>query len=46
LKVKSDAKIDYVHGEETTEKLWSQPWNMGFWLPIMDKNDFFKTVVI
>jgi hypothetical protein len=19
---------------------------MGFWLPIMDKNDFFKTVVI
>lgn len=46
LKANSDAKIDYVHGEETTEKLWSQAWNMGFWLPIMDKNDFFKTVVI
>lgn len=41
-----EVKIDYVHGEETTDRLGSQPGNMGFWLPIMAKEDFFKTVVI
>ncbi len=46
IKSHPDTKIDYIHWEETTEKLWSQPNNMGFWLPIMDKKDFFKTVVI
>lgn len=39
-------KIDYVHGEDTTQTLWSKPGNIWFLLPIMDKNDFFKTVIV
>lgn len=46
LKSHPTTKIDYIHWEETTEKLWSQTNNIWFWLPIMDKNDFFKTVVV
>jgi len=46
LKAHPEVKIDYVHGEETTETLGSRDHNMGFLLPIMDKGDFFKTVVI
>ncbi|HWS24423.1 MAG TPA: DUF1015 domain-containing protein [Anaerolineales bacterium] len=39
-------KIDYVHGEEVTVKLGSQPGNIGFYLPGMDKSDLFKTVIL
>ena len=46
LKQHTEAKIDYVHGEEVTEKLGMQTNNIGFLLPIMDKKDFFKTVVV
>ena len=46
LKNNPQVKIDYVHGEETTMTLWSREENMGFILPIMDKGDFFKTVVV
>lgn len=46
LQQHSQVKIDYVHGEETTIDLWSQPGNVGFLLPIMDKGDFFKTVIV
>lgn len=41
-----ESKIDYVHWQETTEKLAIQKWNIWFRLPIMNKKDFFKTVVI
>ena len=41
-----DAKIDYVHWEEVTEQLWRKKWNLGLLFPIMDKSDFFKTVVV
>lgn len=39
-------KIDYVHWEDVTEQLWRKSWNLGLLFPIMDKSDFFKTVVV
>ena len=39
-------KIDYVHGEDVTVKLGSQPNNAGFYLPGMIKSDLFKTVIL
>ena len=39
-------KIDYVHGEDVTVKLGSQPTNAGFYLPGMSKSDLFKTVIL
>ena len=39
-------KIDYVHGEDVTVRLGSQPGNMGFYLPVINKGDFFKTVIL
>lgn len=46
LKLHTEAKIDYVHGEDVTEKIGMQANNIWFLLPIMDKKDFFKTVVV
>lgn len=40
------AKIDYVHGEDVVERLGSQPGNLGFYLPAIDKFSFFKTVIL
>ncbi len=39
-------KIDYVHGEDVTVKLGSQPGNAGFYLPGMPKSELFKTVIL
>jgi hypothetical protein len=39
-------KVDYVHGEDVTVKLGSQPNNAGFYLPGMSKSDLFKTVIL
>jgi hypothetical protein len=39
-------KIDYVHGEQVTCKLGSQPGNVGFYVPGMNKSDLFKTVIL
>ena len=39
-------KIDYVHGENVTVKLGSQPGNVGFYLPGMSKSELFKTVIL
>jgi hypothetical protein len=39
-------KIDYVHGEDVTVKLGSEPGNAGFYLPGMSKSDLFKTVIL
>jgi uncharacterized protein (DUF1015 family) len=43
---KTGCKIDYIHGESVVEKLGSEPDNVGFFLPAMNKNDLFKTVII
>ena len=39
-------KIDYVHGLDVFTRLGRQPGNVGFYLPCMDKNDLFKTVIL
>ncbi len=46
LKKNSEIKIDYIHGENVTEELGTQEWNIGFTLPIMNKSEFFKTVIV
>ncbi|MFT3891616.1 MAG: DUF1015 domain-containing protein [Anaerolineales bacterium] len=39
-------KVDYVHGEDVTVKLGSQPSNASFYVPGMSKSDLFKTVIL
>lgn len=39
-------KIDYVHGFEAVSRLGGQAGNIGCYLPCMDKNDLFKTVIL
>jgi hypothetical protein len=41
-----ETKIDYIHGENITEELGTKEKNIGFTLPIMDKKEFFKTVIV
>ncbi len=38
--------IDYVHGDEVVVELGSREGNLGFYLPAMDKNELFKTVIL
>jgi hypothetical protein len=38
--------IDYVHGWDSTLALSQKPRSLWFFLPIMDKRDFFKTVIL
>ncbi|EXI93060.1 MAG: hypothetical protein AW12_00136 [Candidatus Accumulibacter sp. BA-94] len=40
-----DARLDYIHGEDTLEQLGVQPGNIGFYLPALAKDDFFRTVI-
>src|SRR6266511_1701794 len=46
LKEGGAEKVDYVHGQDVTVKLGSQPNNAGFYLPGMNKSDLFKTVIL
>ena len=46
LKEGGAEKVDYVHGEDVTVKLGSQPNNAGFYLPGMNKSELFKTVIL
>lgn len=39
-------EIDYVHGTEPVARLGKEKRNMGFYLPAMDKNDLFKSVIL
>ncbi len=43
---KGAEKIDYVHGSEVTCKLGASNGNCGFYLPSMEKNQLFKTVIL
>jgi len=38
--------LDYVHGEEVITGLARESCNTAFYLPGMDKNDLFKTVIL
>jgi len=39
-------KIDYVHGSEVLATLASKEKNCGFYLPLISKKQFFRTVVL
>lgn len=39
------ARIDYVHGTSVVEDLSTRSGNIGFFLPVLDKHDLFKSVV-
>lgn len=41
-----ESKIDYIHGEDIIKEIWTKEGNIWFILPIMEKEAFFKTVVI
>jgi len=38
-------EVDYIHGDDVTDELGSQPGNIGFKLPAMGKQQLFKTVM-
>ena len=40
------AKVDYIHGEASLEKLATTPQGTGFYLPALDKYDFFQTIAL
>lgn len=46
LKKNSDAEIDYVHGDDVLQELSQQPGNLGFYLPPIKKDNFFKSVIL
>jgi hypothetical protein len=39
-------QIDYVHGDEVVSELGAQGGNLGFYLPAIDKNKLFRTVIL
>lgn len=46
VKGKGAREIDYVHGTETVVNLGIRKGNVGLYLPAMNKNDLFKTVIL
>ncbi len=46
LKNRGAAGIDYVHGTDAVVKIGSLAGNRGFYLPAMDKNQLFRTVIL
>ena len=39
-------KIDYIHGEDIVKNLSQEDGNIGFILPVMGKDELFKTVIL
>ncbi|NLE46270.1 MAG: DUF1015 domain-containing protein, partial [Chloroflexi bacterium] len=46
LAVNEDAGVDYVHGTESTVELARQGGNVGFLLPAIGKNEFFRSIAV
>lgn len=46
VKSLDEAEIDYVHGDDVLDKLGKQDGNMGFYLPPITKDNFFKSVIL
>jgi len=40
-----ETRIDYIHGEETVERLARTPGNLGLLLPPIERSEFFSTVI-
>lgn len=41
-----NVEVDYIHGEDVVDSLGGKNGNIGFYLPVMDKNDLYKTVIL
>lgn len=39
------AWLDYIHGEDSLERLGARPDRIGFVLPALAKDDFFRTII-
>jgi hypothetical protein len=37
--------VDYIHGDSVTEEIGSKTGNIGLFLPAIDKNTFFDTII-
>lgn len=46
LKKNPETEIDYVHGDDVLQKLSQEPGNVGFYLPPIKKDNFFKSVIL
>lgn len=46
VKSHDEVEIDYVHGDDVLDKLSKQEGNMGFYLPPITKDNFFKSVIL
>lgn len=46
IKVDTEAKVDYIHGDDVTVELAVKTNNIGILLPPIIKNDLFKTVIL
>lgn len=46
LNDKGAREVDYVHGSETVASRGQNPGNMGFYLPALNKNELFRTVIL
>ncbi len=42
---KNGGEVDYIHGDDVTRRLGTTKGNMGFLLPVMEKNELFITVI-
>jgi len=38
-------EVDYIHDDDVVEELGRKPGNMGFLLPVIGKEQLFKTVM-
>lgn len=41
----NEGSIDYIHGEKELEKLAQKPNSIGFFLPSIEKNSLFETIM-
>jgi hypothetical protein len=46
IKGEKGIEVDYIHGDQVVTELGSQKNCMGFYLPVMDKHDLFRTVIL
>ena len=43
---KEGNSVDYIHGEDVVLSLSKEPGRLGFLLPVLSKNDLFRTVIL
>lgn len=43
--IKTEAKVDYIHGLDVTDKLGQQEGNVGVFMPEVSKETFFDTII-